>query len=168
MPPRPLALSLFVVVASCQPGAGPQPDLASTAERFFRGVYGCDDTEWSVVASPEVRMSYPIFAERFGTPTLEGLAAVEAFSANFCRHWSDPSITVHEAIEDRDRVVLVWSYSADDRGADSGADVRVSWGGISVFHFDGSGRVSAEFGEESTPGPYARIAGNGDSGQEAR
>lgn len=152
----PLMCCLIVAVA-CQPSESPQPSLTQTAERFFRGVYGCDGSELAEFANPEVRMSYPIFAERFGTATLKGLPAVQAFASGFCQRWLDPTITVVEALEDNDRVVLVWSYSASTQGAESEPAMRASWGGISVFHFDDSGRVLLEFGEESTPGPYARI-----------
>lgn len=100
---RILALSCLLAIVACQPGAGPQSGLASTAERFFRGVYGCDGSELSEIASPEVRMSYPIFTERFGAPTLEGLAAVKDFATSFCQRWSDPRITVDEAIKGEDR-----------------------------------------------------------------
>lgn len=32
-----------------------------------------------------------------------------------------------------------------------------SWGGITVFNFDESGKIIEEIGEESSPGPWARL-----------
>jgi hypothetical protein len=102
-------------------------------------------------------MSYPIFSERLGAPALEGLSAVEDFAASFCQRWSEPTVTVHEVVEGDGRVVLIWSYSAINQAQTSPGSIRSSWGGISVFYFDEVGRVLLEVGEESTPGPFARI-----------
>ena len=32
-----------------------------------------------------------------------------------------------------------------------------SWGGITLFHFNESGKIIAEIGEESSPGPFERL-----------
>lgn len=76
------------------------------------------------------------------------------FSRSFCRRLADPSISIN----DREHVVLVWSFSATDRLAQEPSQTRQRWGGISVFDFDEAGRVLEEFGEESSPGPVARLA----------
>jgi hypothetical protein len=156
MTARPFILC-FVLMAACraEPNAG--SNLAPVAERFFRAVYECVDADLAELASPEVRMSYPIFAERLGTSVLEGLDAVEGFSRGFCQRWSNPTVVVHEAIATDRRAVLVWSFSATSQIAESEDEGRASWGGITVFHFDDEGRVIAEFGEESTPGPVIRM-----------
>lgn len=145
---------LAVVASGCaDPGADPE----EAAQRFFRAVYGCTGEALDSIAIAEVRMSYPIFAERLGAPVLVGHDAVQDFSSSFCQRWSEPEVTIHRVISDPGIVVLVWSYSAM-ASADSGAGgSRSSWGGISVFEMDESGRVISEYGEESTPGPVARM-----------
>lgn len=148
-------LAVLFVAGSCtEPGAS-EPE---TAERFFRAVYGCTGETLDSLASAGVRMSYPIFAERLGMPVLEGRDAVQQFSAGFCQRWRDPEVVIHEVVSDPGRVVLVWSYSALAEAAPDSAQTRASWGGISVFEFDAHGRVVAEYGEESTPGPEARMS----------
>ena len=153
---RTLAL-LLIGVGGCVPSTDQGSAAETTAQAFFRAVYGCTGEPLDSLAHPEVRMSYPIFAERLGTAVLEGREAVERFSAGFCQRWSNPEVTVHEALSDSGHVVLVWSYTAIDAGAGAAGDREVSWGGISVFEVDESGLVVAEYGEESTPGPIARL-----------
>ena len=148
---------LLVGVGGCLPDADQAPSAERVAQRFFRAVYGCTGESLDSLARSDVRMSYPIFAERLGTSVLEGRAAVERFSAGFCQRWSSPEVTVHEVISDSGRVVLVWSYRAIGAGDGDVERVEVSWGGISVFEVDESGLVAAEYGEESTPGPMARM-----------
>lgn len=147
-------LALIVAGLGCA-DARVQPE--ETAERFFRTVYGCTGESLDSLASPSVRMSYPIFAERFGSPVLVGRDAIERFSAGFCQRWREPDVTIHEVIADAGRVVLVWSYSAVSADDSASTPERSSWGGISVFELDDLGRVRAEYGEESTPGPVARM-----------
>lgn len=124
------------------------------AERFFRGVYGGDPSVVDDLAGADVVISYPIFARLFNTPAIRGREAVKAFAVGFGTRWRDGQVTIHEAIEDKDRVVLLWSFRA--RRADS--DEQHSWGGISFFRFDETGKIIAEVGEESEPGLYARLA----------
>ncbi len=129
------------------------------AERFFRGVYGCNPSVVSTLAADSVLISYPIFTELFDTPAIRGRSKVEAFASGFCSRWQDAQITIHEAIADADRVVLVWGFRA--REVASGAPH--SWGGISLFRFDDAGRIVAEIGEESEPGPIERVSASPDS-----
>ena len=131
---------------------------SSTAESFFRAIYGCAPENLTGVANPDVATSYPIFETLFDTQVIRGLDAVVAFSNSFCRRWGEPSIAIDDVIGDSDQVVLVWSFSANDQLAEDPAHARQSWGGISVFSFDDLGRVLSEFGEESSPGPSARMA----------
>ena len=128
-------------------------DLAARAERFFRGVYGCDPTVVLELAGNDVFVSYPMFQELFGAPAIRGRANVENFARGFCSRWQDAEITVHEAVAEGNQVVLMWSFRA--RSTASGE--AVSWGGISLFQFDDSRRIIAEIGEESEPGPFERI-----------
>ncbi len=149
-----VSLAYFAVVVMGLSCAEPASNPEETVQRFFRAVYGCTGESLDSLAHADVRMSYPIFAERLGTPVLRGRTAVHEFSAGFCQRWSDPEVTIHEVIADPGRVVLVWSYSAIHEGDSA----RSSWGGISVFEMDDLGRVVAEYGEESTPGPFLRMA----------
>ncbi len=149
---------LLVGIGGCLPSADQAPAAEMAAERFFRAVYGCTGESLDSLAHPDVRMSYPVFADRLGTAVLEGRDAVEQFSAGFCQRWSNPEVTVHDVISDSSQVVLVWSYAAMVVGDGDAASSEVSWGGISVFEVDESGRVVTEYGEESTPGPIARLS----------
>lgn len=158
MEPRQYWALLLIGVGGCLPSDDPAPVAEVAAERFFRAVYGCTGESLDSLAHPGVRMSYPIFAEQLGSAVLEGRDAVERFSAGFCQRWSDPEVTVHEVVSDSGRVVLVWSYSAISAGDGDAAGGEVGWGGISVFEVDELGRVVAEYGEESTPGPFARMS----------
>lgn len=147
-------LALTLAAVGCgDPGMGP----SETAQRFFRAVYGCSGEPLDSLASADVRMSYPIFEDRLGTPVLVGRDAVQDFSVGFCQRWSDPEVTIHEVISDSGFVVLVWSYSALNVADPGSPPSRSSWGGISVFEMDHGGHVLAEYGEESTPGPVARM-----------
>lgn len=131
-------------------------DRKAAAERFFRGVYGCGPEVVPELAADSVAISYPIFQELFNTLAIRGNGNVEAFATGFCTRWKEAEVTVHEAIAEGDRVVLVWSYRA--RNVADGA--LHSWGGISLFQFDHAGRIIAEIGEESAPGPFERSRGN--------
>ena len=153
------ALVLFLAVGACSTSdEPPSGDLAATAEAFFRAVYGCAPDRLQDLASADVTLSYPIFETLYGTGTIRGLEAAVDFSNSFCRRWAQASMSVDEVVQDGNRVVLVWSFSANDQLSEDASDARRSWGGISVFRFDESGRVLEEFGEESTPGPTARRA----------
>ena len=149
-----------VLAIGCSaPGGGPTPSgLSGTAEAFFRGVYGCAPEGLVEISNPGVALSYPIFERLYDTSVIRGLESVTDFSASFCRRWASPTISIDQTIDDGERVVLVWSFSAIDQLAQDSAQTRQSWGGISVFDFDDSGRVLEEFGEESSPGPTARLA----------
>lgn len=149
---------LLIGVCSCfpSPDESPRADEA-TAQRLFRAVYGCTGESLDSLAAPDIRMSYPIFAERLGSDVLEGRGAVERFSAGFCQRWLNPEVTVHDVVSDSSRVVLVWSFVATPAGDDDSEKSPVGWGGISVFEVDEVGRIVAEYGEESTPGPFARL-----------
>lgn len=133
----------------------------TAAVRFFQGVYGCDSTVVDELATTDVAMSYPIFAELFNTSVIRGRDSVRSFAAGFCSRWSDPQITVHEVIAEGDKVILVWSFSGRNVGSalpDRAATNEVhSWGGISYFRFDENGKILWETGEESDPGPIERL-----------
>lgn len=149
--------ALLFLLCSCR-----SPDLATErirlAEQFFRGVYSGDPTVVDDLASAEVVVSYPIFEKLFGTSAIKGRKAVKDFAVRFGKKWADPRLRVHEAVSDADRVVVVWSFQARD--VESSAEH--AWGGISVFRFDEVGKIVAEFGEESEPGPFRRLTATPD------
>jgi len=140
-----------------------EQDHKAVAEQFFRGVYGGDPSVVDELAAEEIVTTYPIFERLFGRPLIRGREAVKDFATGFGSRWSDAHITIHEAVEEGDRVVLLWSFRGRSSGSDdqerlSYGDVH-SWGGITLFRFDGSGKIVAEIGEESSPGPAGRLAG---------
>jgi len=141
-------------LSGCNRSTFDPADEKAAAERFVRGVYGCRPTVVAELAADSVVLSWPIFEELFNTPAIRGRANVEEFARGFCSRWEDAEITFHEALADGRRVVLVWSMRA--RNATSGD--TSSWGGISLYRFDSAGKVVAEIGEESTPGPIGRLA----------
>lgn len=148
-------LSVLVLLAT--PGSAlPAEGGASrtgVAERWSRALYACDLDVVRELASPDVVVTYPIFEKLFGEKAFRGVDAVTRFSSGFCQRWAEPEFTVHRRLSDGDAVVLVWSFSARRTGAEG---ARTSWGGLSLFIFDEEGRILAEVGEESAPGPMAR------------
>jgi len=160
---RPLFLAIAVAVGCSRAGAPATPDYRVAAEQYFRSVYACAPPGVAALAADSIVVSYPIFDSLFGTPAIRGTKAVAEFSARFCRRWSAPQLTVHDAVQDGNRVVLVWGFQAMGPAAD--ADTALveraprRWGGITYFRFDAQGLVVEEIGEESTPGPAARVGG---------
>lgn len=159
---RALVLLLMLLTTASQAwGGGLESERALLAQRYFRGVYGGDPSVVDELAAEDILVSYPIFIDVLGTPAIRGREPLKAFVIRFAQRWSEPEFEFHEAISDVDRVVLVWGFSA--RSVASGgpgeppAHEVHSWGGITLFRFDGSGRITAEIGEESEPGPYGRL-----------
>jgi len=136
-------------------------DYRARAERFFRGIWSCDPTVITELAANEIVISYPVFETIFGTPAVRGREAVRRLVADFCQTWADPAVTVHQVVAEANRVVLVWSFRARDVGVRPGGQPASgqihSWGGISLFSFDDHGMIVSETGEESRPGPAARV-----------
>jgi ketosteroid isomerase-like protein len=155
-------LAIALLVAGPWAGRAADPDMAhdAVAKRYFRGVYGCDSAVVDDLASDDIVVSYPVFETLFGKPALRGREAVRAFAVRFCGKWGDPHIEFHEAVSEGDRVVLLWSFRARDTGSTPpGQEHR--WGGLTLFRFDQAGKVEAEVGEESEPGPMGRLGGQG-------
>jgi len=136
-------------------------NLTSRAERFLRGVYGGDLAVVDELAADGIVLSYPIFQTLFGVPALHGRDAAREFAASFARKWADQVLTVHASIADGRAALLVWEFSARNVGARPGEtapDGEVhAWGGMSLLRFDADGRVVADIGEESSPGPAGRV-----------
>jgi hypothetical protein len=155
----PLFVAITVLAASWFPGSAfcAERPLSGVAEQYFRGVYGCQPGVVEDLGATDITVTYPVFEELFGTPALVGQDAVRSFAEHFCRKWVDPKLVFHEAISEGNRVVLVWSFSALDTDAPPGTP-RSAWGGITLLEFDEDGKIEAEIGEESTPGPMGRLA----------
>ncbi len=136
-------------------------DRKMRAEQLFNSVYGGDISRIDSLVAEEVYSTYPVYEQLFGQKAIRGRKAYKDFAIGFGERWSNAKITVDDAISEDENVVLVWSFSATKRGTtpdSSFVDGReYSWGGITLFKFDASGKIIAEIGEESTPGPYGRI-----------
>jgi hypothetical protein len=131
------------------------------AERFFRGVYGCDPSVVDDLAGDDIVVSYPVFEKLFNTPAIRGREAVKEFAIGFCKRWTDAQIIIHETVAEEDRVILIWSFRARNVGSGQQGKPSTyqehSWGGITLYRFDEFGKIVAEIGEESEPGPIERI-----------
>jgi steroid delta-isomerase-like uncharacterized protein len=139
-----------------------EPGLAELAHKWFRGLYGADLLVMDELAAEEVALSYPVFQKLFDTPVIRGREQVKAFARRFVTKWAEPEMVIHETIEQGNQVVLVWSFKARNvaplsEGVEASNEVH-SWGGISLIRFNDDGKVTAEIGEEGTPGPIARLA----------
>jgi hypothetical protein len=131
------------------------------AEQFLHGVYGGNPSIIDELASDDIVSSYPVFLRLFNAPSIRGREALKKFVVGFAERWSDPQITIHEAVAEEDRVVLIWSFRAtrvdSSKKDDPTTNLEHRWGGITLFRFDSSGRIVAEIGEESEPGPIERL-----------
>ena len=140
-----------------------EAELKTLAERYFRGVYSCDLSVIDELASEDIVVSYPIFEKILNKHSIQGRLAVRDFNAGFCKRWTDMHITIHESIAENNQAVLIWSYRAKNIGSaiqgQEPSNKEESWGGITLIRFNKAGKISAEIGEESAPGPFARIKG---------
>jgi len=131
------------------------------AERLFRGVYGGDPAVVDELAASDIVASYPVFARLFGVAAIRGVDAYRDHASNFKSNWAEAEIWVHESVEEGDQVVLVWSFQGrfTGRSVEGGPQQGqiYSWGGFTLFRFDADGSIVAEIGEESDPGPFARL-----------
>ena len=140
---------------------GNKQELKTIAERYFCGIYGCDSTVVDDLAADNITISYPIFQKIFNKPAIRGRDAVKHFSSHFCSRWNEAKITFHETVAESSKVVLIWSFKARNVGAlqpdvPPTGEVKSS-GGITLIRFNKAGKIEAEIGEESEPGPIERI-----------
>lgn len=157
-----LTAFLFVLIGCEHDRVDVDAERKKLAVEFVRGIYTGDPSVVDKTAAPDIVVSYPIFSEIFDTPALEGRDAVRRFATGFGERWIDGKVTVHRAVADGDTVVLVWDFEA--RNAMTAADgdaagKKEAWGGITVYRFNPSNQIELELGEESTPGPLARVPG---------
>ena len=132
------------------------------AQAWLRGVYGLDPAVVDELGADDVIVSYPIFEKIFGHSVIKGQDAVRRFAVGFGQRWAEPEVTFHTTIAQDDQVVLVWSFKARNVGS-AQADVQASnelheWGGITLIRFNDAGKIVAEIGEESEPGPMGRLS----------
>ncbi len=138
-----------------------EPDQAEFAQKWLRGVYGSDPLVVDELAAEEVVLSYPVFQKLFGKSALRGREAVRNFASGFCQRWKDTEITIIETIARDCQVVLIWSFKGRNV-ASVRDDVKPTnevheWGGITLIRFNENGKIVAEIGEESEPGPMGRL-----------
>jgi pimeloyl-ACP methyl ester carboxylesterase len=152
----------WLLTKNTAPGGDMNTDRIAAAEQFFRGVYGGDPSVVDSLASDDIVITYPIFASLFSTPVIRGRAAVREFASGFSERWADPHISVHEAVGNDLTVVLVWSFRGRNVGSSRperpSTNQEHSWGGITLYRFDHAGKIVAEVGEESEPGPMERLS----------
>jgi SnoaL-like domain len=140
------------------------PEKDQEVEIWVRAIDGGDFEVFDAVLSGMLKqpsvVSYPVFESLFGTPAIRGREAVKAFVTRFGQKWADPHFEFNEALADGDRVVLLWSFRARDVGppppGQPAANQEHSWGGITLLRFDKGGKIVAEVGGESEPGPTRR------------
>lgn len=162
-----VAASLLILNACGDAGARLEGERKVLAERFFRGVYGCDPSVVDNLAADSVLVSYPIFERLYNTSAFRGRKAVRDFAERFCSRWADAQFSFDEAVVEGDRVVLIWSFSARFVESATGQPNQPpvnqvqSWGGITLFRFNEAGKIVAEVGEESAPGPFGRLGDGG-------
>ena len=126
--------------------------LKIQAQNYFRGVYSGQPEVVDNLAAPEIYATYPVFEQLFNTPALRGRKALREFAIGFGQRWRRAIITFHEIIQEGNQVVLIWSFEA----VRVESDQEHRWGGITLIKFNEFGKVIAEIGEESTPGPMGR------------
>jgi len=172
---RRLLRTLTVVIISCNFGCTAsdgtvEGERKAIAERFFRGVYGGDPALVDELAAEDIVVSYPIFRELFDRPAIRGREATRQFARGFAERWVDARITIHDAIAEGDRVVLLWTFQARNVGSaladQAPTNEEQSWGGITLYRFDKDQRIIAEIGEESDPGPAQRVRNTADETDE--
>ncbi len=149
-----LLMPSLLVSAQHDPG-----QLTKQAEALFRSVY--EDLDTMVIdqiASEKIVSSYPVFIQIFDKKALHGKKEYKEFAMRFNGRWKNSKVTIDETISEGNRVVLIWTFSAQRvEENEAGSIEEQSWGGITIFRFDDTGKVIEEIGEESSPGPYGRI-----------
>ena len=126
-------------------------EFKNRAQQYICGVYCGQPSVVDALAGKNIVLSYPVFEQLFNTSTFFGRKGVKEFAMGFCQRWTATHITFHETIAEGYQVVLLWSFYG--RRVDTQQEHR--WGGLTLIRFDETGKIIAEIGEESTPGPFA-------------
>ena len=135
-------------------------ELKVLAEKYFRGIYGGDTSVVDNIAASNIAISYPVFERIFGSPVIKGRDAAKNFVKHFSSTWKAIHFDIDETIAEGNRVVIIWRFKARNVGPVQGNpptnEVR-NWGGITFFRFNDQNQITQEIGEESEPGPIARL-----------
>lgn len=153
---------LLLLLSSCKSTiTNNESKYKVNAERFIRGEYGCDPSVIDELTADSIKISYPIFEKLFGTPVIRGKDSAKQFITHFCDKWKETKLTIHNTVAEGNNVVFLWSFSARNVASGSPGEqpdsLVYNWGGITLIQFNNEGKIIAEIGEESTPGPLARI-----------
>lgn len=159
----PLSIILILCfLTACKSGNISPDERVKRAEQYFEAIYGGTLSGLDNLVSEHVVSTYPVYEEILGSKAIRGRDELKEFATGFNRRWKDPWFKIHEAISDGKRVVLVWSFRAKRVNIEPDSSMtdgqEYSWGGITLFHFNASGKITEEIGEESSPGPMARLA----------
>jgi len=137
------------------------PDKKTIAEKYFRGIYGCDPSVVDRFANDSISVSYPVFMRLFNKTEIKGKKSVKNFASGFCSKWEEAQITIHDSILEENKLVLFWSFNAKFVGESqlNGPEKNTehAWGGISLFLFDDEGKILSEIGEESPDGMFYHL-----------
>lgn len=151
----------LLLLAGCSDSPDEAAQRKAAAERYFRGIYACDPSVVDELAADSIVVSYPVFQRIFGKPAVRGSRAVKEFSDHFCSRWIDGALTLEQLVYEGDAVVIMWSFRAENGipGEDGNPPTyeETAWGGITLIRFNEDGKITTEVGEESTPGPTARL-----------
>lgn len=158
-------LSIFFLctclLSGCNETNNTSEERKIRAEELFRSVYGGDPSQIDSLVTDNVISTYPIFERLFDEKAIRGRDSYKDFSIGFSERWNQAHVTINEAIAEDNNVVLVWTFKAKKIGTTPDSSYvdgqQYSWGGITLFQFDESGKITAEIGEESSPGPFERI-----------
>ncbi len=161
-----IGISFILLLASCKEDHNTNKQHKDLAVQFFRDVYGGESSKTDSMISDDIVVSYPIFEQIYGKKAIRGRKAFQNFTKHFAETWKDARITIHDTIAEGNQVVVLWSFSGRKVNAgpqlDSTSGQQQNWGGITLYRFNESGKITAEIGEESFPGPFERWA-SGDS-----
>ena len=153
-----LALSIIPLLVSCNANQHANELHKERARQYLRSVYGGDTSKIDDLITDNFVSTYPGYERLFHKPGFRGHREIKDFAAGFNKRWKDQNTVIHEVTAEADRVVLVWSFTGTrvpevDMGDSTSAE-KYSWGGVTIFHFDRSGKINAEVGLEDTKGPY--------------
>ena len=81
---------LRFLMNACNPtSVNLENERCQRAERFFRGIFGCNPSVVDDQATEDVAISYPIFAKLFNAPVIRGRKAVKGFATGFFSRWTN-------------------------------------------------------------------------------
>ncbi len=127
------------------------------AKQYISCVYIEDSGQLEKLISEDIVSTYPVYKEIFNKVGLSGKEEVIQFANHFKQRWHDREIKFREVIADKNKVVLIWSFTArmvDENSANPDNGQKQNWGGITIIYFNDAGKINAEVGLENDPGPF--------------